>query len=79
MRASAVPTCWPASARMMLTVTLPSRSILYQMVGPKALGAAAREELVPSAVAKRATGVECEIGPDLLQSGAGCKRGTWFR
>src|ERR1700745_126357 len=33
MRASAVPTCWPISARMMLTVIRPSRPIEYQMVG----------------------------------------------
>src|SRR5258708_187881 len=33
MRASAVPTCWPISARMMLTVTTPLRSMPYQIVG----------------------------------------------
>src|SRR6267378_1869439 len=33
MRASAVPTCWPISARMMLTVTVPLGSIPYQIVG----------------------------------------------
>src|SRR5271169_270741 len=37
MRASAVPTCCPISARMMLTVTMPSRSMLYQIVGSNAL------------------------------------------
>src|ERR1700722_4816695 len=37
MRASAVPICCPISARMTLTVTMPSRSILYQMLGSNAL------------------------------------------
>src|ERR1700730_4635274 len=40
MRASAVPICCPISARMMLMVTMPSRSMLYQIVGSKVLGAA---------------------------------------
>src|SRR5262249_31677966 len=35
MRAMAVPMCWPISARMMFTVTIPSRSRLYQIVGSK--------------------------------------------
>src|SRR5215475_716693 len=35
MRAMAVPMCWPISARMMLTVTMPLRSRLYQIVGSK--------------------------------------------
>src|SRR5215510_15242513 len=35
MRAIAVPMCWPISARMMFTVTIPSRSRLYQIVGSK--------------------------------------------
>src|SRR5271166_171028 len=46
MRARAVPICWPISARMMLTVTMPSRSMLYQMVGSKAVGTAATAESV---------------------------------
>src|SRR5271154_1525490 len=33
MRARAVPTCWPISARIMLTVTVPLGSIPYQIVG----------------------------------------------
>ena len=33
----AVPMCWPISARMMFTVTMPSRSRLYQIVGSKGL------------------------------------------
>src|SRR6266478_4787463 len=33
MRASAVPTCCPNSARIMLTVTAPLRSMPYQIVG----------------------------------------------
>src|ERR1700678_4032559 len=33
MRARAVPTCWPISARIMLTVTAPLGSIPYQIVG----------------------------------------------
>src|ERR1700722_15921094 len=36
VRASAVPICCPISARMVLTVTMPSRSILYQMLGSNA-------------------------------------------
>ena len=35
MRANAVPTCWPISARITLTVTMPALSIWYQMVGSK--------------------------------------------
>src|SRR5271165_1088818 len=52
MRARAVPICWPISARMMLTVTMPSRSMLYQMVGSNAVGAAAAESVAASADAK---------------------------
>src|SRR5262249_16292858 len=33
MRARAVPTCWPISARMIETVTMPLRSTRYQIVG----------------------------------------------
>src|SRR6516162_8374966 len=33
MRARAVPTCWPISARMIETVTMPLRSMRYQIVG----------------------------------------------
>src|SRR5262245_21506156 len=33
MRARAVPTCWPISARMIETVTMPLRSTWYQIVG----------------------------------------------
>src|SRR5262249_8665334 len=33
MRARAVPTCWPISARMIETVTMPLRSRRYQIVG----------------------------------------------
>ena len=33
MRASAVPTCWPISARVMLIDTSPLGLMLYQMVG----------------------------------------------
>jgi 4-hydroxythreonine-4-phosphate dehydrogenase len=35
MRATAVPICWPISAWVMFTVTIPSRSTLYQIVGSK--------------------------------------------
>src|ERR1043166_8524578 len=35
MRAMAVPMCWPISARVMFTVTTPSRSTVYQIVGSK--------------------------------------------
>ena len=35
MRASAVPMCCPISARMTFTVTTPSPSMLYQIVGSK--------------------------------------------
>jgi hypothetical protein len=31
--------CWPISARVMFTVTMPLRSTLYQMVGSKVLDA----------------------------------------
>ena len=41
MRATPVPTCWPSSARMTLTVTIPSWSIEYQIVGSKPAGAGA--------------------------------------
>src|SRR5262249_29541876 len=37
MRAMAVPMCWPISARIVFTVTMPSLSRLYQIVGSKAL------------------------------------------
>src|SRR6202047_1435948 len=38
IRASAVPICCPISARTTLTVTIPSRSMLYQILGSNVLG-----------------------------------------
>src|SRR5690242_11860729 len=56
MRASAVPICCPISARMMLTVTAPSRSMLYQMVGWK-------PSCTVSAVAPRRTNPNIRLAP----------------
>ena len=36
MRARAVPTCWPISARTTFTVTVPWASMAYQRLGSKA-------------------------------------------
>src|SRR5262249_51122712 len=51
MRARAVPTCWPISARMIETVTMPLRSMRYQIVGSNS--AAGEVEAASAAVKPR--------------------------
>src|SRR5262249_14221701 len=53
MRARAVPTCWPISARTIETVTMPQRSMRYQIV--RTSSAAGEVEAGPS-VAKTGLG-----------------------
>ena len=52
MRASDVPTCWPISARMTLTVTMPLPSIEYHCVGSNGVTLEASAVFVSHAVRK---------------------------